>query len=321
MTSIKNNQTQHVFGPVPSRRLGRSLGIDLVPFKTCSYDCIYCELGRTTCKTVKREEYVSLEEIKNEIAIKLNHGVNADYITLAGSGEPTLNTSISQLIKYLKNITQIPIAVLTNGSLLWKDEVKRGIQSADLVIPSLDANNSVNFNGANRPHKSITFDLMVKGLSQFSKEYKGLFYLEVFLLGGITAIETDVRQMVDIVHTIRTDKIQLNTVVRPPAEDFAYTVSISKMNRFAGYFGKNAEVIADYIDNPREKSFIASREDVLNLLKRRPCTIQDVSKGLSIHVNEVIKHINHLLQEDCIRMEKISNKKFYCVNEKQHCEL
>jgi wyosine [tRNA(Phe)-imidazoG37] synthetase (radical SAM superfamily) len=246
MASIKNNQIQHVFGPVPSRRLGRSLGIDLVPFKTCTYDCIYCELGRTTCNTVKREEYIPLEEIKNEIAIRLNQGVNADYITLAGSGEPTLNTTIGQLIKYLKNITQIPVAVLTNGSLLWKDIVKRDIEDADLVIPSLDANNSVNFNCANRPHKSITFDMMVNGLSQFSKEYKGLFYLEVFLLGGITAIETDVKQMADIVCTIRTDKIQLNTVVRPPAEDFAYTVSNSKMNRFAGYFGKIAEVITDY---------------------------------------------------------------------------
>lgn len=192
------------------------------------------------------------------------------------------------------------------------DEVKNALKDADLVISFLDANNMVSFNCANRPHKSIIFNFMLHGLSQFSKEYKGLIYLEVFLLGGITAIDAEVRKMADIVKTIWTDRIQLNTVSCPPTEDFAYPVSICEMNRFAEYFEKNTEVISDCKYKPREKIFIASGKNVLNLLKRRPCTIQDVSTGLSMHINEVIKLINQLTTENSILNEKISNKEFYC---------
>jgi len=310
---MENKKRKHLFGPVPSRRLGRSLGIDLVPFKTCSYDCIYCELGRTTCKTIERKEYICFDSLRREIDNAFSRGIDADYITLAGSGEPSLNIHIRGIIKHLKNSTTTPVAVLTNGSLLWLDEVKQDLAQADLVVPSLDANNAINFNCANRPHKSITFKQMIDGLSQFSNEYKGLLYLEVFLLGGITAMDADVKQMADIAKTIRTDKIQLNTVVRPPAEDFAYTVPLPEMKHYSHYFKACTEVIADYRSAPDEKIFNVSREDVRSLLERRPCTKEDISKGLSMHINEVVKHVNWLLQHKLIHTEKLAHKEFYCI--------
>ena len=139
----------HIFGPVPSRRLGRSLGIDLVPHKTCSYDCIYCQLGRTTCKTIERKEWVPLDAVVAELETKLSP--RPDYVTLSGSGEPTLYSRLDELIDRIKHLTDIPVAVLTNGSLLWQEVVQQQLAAADLVMPSLDAGNATAFHLVNRP--------------------------------------------------------------------------------------------------------------------------------------------------------------------------
>ncbi|MGD2175646.1 MAG: radical SAM protein, partial [Candidatus Brocadiaceae bacterium] len=157
-----------VFGPVPSRRLGRSLGIDLVPFKTCSYDCIYCQLGRTTLKTTERREWVPLDLVLEEVEEKLNS--EPDYITLSGSGEPTLFSRLGELIGHIKNITDIPVAVLTNGSLLWRKTVRDNLQEADLVIPSLDAGNESMFRYVNRPAPQLSFYEVAEGLITFRRE-------------------------------------------------------------------------------------------------------------------------------------------------------
>lgn len=310
---MKKNESTYIFGPVPSRRLGRSLGVDLVPFKTCSYDCIYCQLGRTTNKTVKRKEYVPLKKVLKEIKDKLQAPPLPDYITLSGSGEPTLYSEIYPLIQEIKHITEIPVAVLTNGSLLWYKDVQRAVCRADLVIPSLDSGDETEFQCINRPHHDISFEKMVNGLMEFRNIYNGTIWLEIFLLQGITAIEKSVEKIVSYAEKINPDKIQLNTVARPPAEDFAFAVSEERMNYFARMVGNKAEVIADYRNIHDEESFSVSREEVYTLLKRRPCSLEDIASGLSINRNEAIKHIQELVTENKIKTETGKNHRFFKV--------
>ena len=310
---MKKNESTYIFGPVPSRRLGRSLGVDVVPFKTCSYDCIYCQLGKTTDKSIKRKKYVTLKVIIDEIRSKLKNDPLPDYITLSGSGEPTLYSELYPLIQGIKQITKIPVAVLTNGSLFYDKDVQRAVRDADLVIPSLDAGDKTVFQCVNRPHPDISFEKMIRGLIEFRQVYSGSLWLEIFLLQGITAIEVSVKKIISIVKKIKPDRIQLNTVARPPAEDFAFAVSEERMNYFARMFGEKAEVIADYRTIHDEESFSVSREEVYALLKRRPCSLEDIAWGLSIHRNEAIKHIQELIKKDKIKTETGKNSRFFKV--------
>ncbi|MGE4565096.1 MAG: radical SAM protein, partial [Victivallaceae bacterium] len=174
----------YIFGPVPSRRLGRSLGIDLIPYKICSYDCIYCQLGRTTTKTMTRREYLPIDEIIAGIERKLKETCEFDYITLSGSGEPTLHSGLGVLIEAIKKLTRKPLAVITNGSLLKDAAVRAELMAADVVMPSLDAGTQEYFETVNRPCPGLLLDDVVDGLAHFSREFKGKLWLEVFLLGG-----------------------------------------------------------------------------------------------------------------------------------------
>ncbi|MDI6711386.1 MAG: radical SAM protein [Bacillota bacterium] len=302
---------RHVFGPVPSRRLGRSLGIDPVPFKTCTYDCIYCQLGRTTHKTLERREFFPVKMILDETRRKLDAGPKPDYITLSGSGEPTLHSGTGDIIAGIKQMTSTPVAVLTNGSLLWLPEVRHALLQADLVMPSLDAGDAQLFAFVNRPDPGLSFQQMVEGLVSFRDEYKGAIWLEVLLLAGVTALEAEVLKLARLIDRIKPDKVLLNTVVRPPAEDFALTVPREKLSRLAGHLGGCVEVIAPYRDAPGESNFDARRDDVLALLRRRPCTIEDLAAGLGMHRNEVAKYVQELLDTGTIRFLVQSGSTYY----------
>lgn len=301
----------HVFGPVPSRRLGRSLGVDLVPFKTCTYNCVYCQLGRTEEKTMLRKEYIPTDAIIKDLEEKLNSGVAADYITLSGSGEPTLHSGCGEIIEAIKKITDIPVAILTNGSLLWDPEVRKSLLKADLVVPSLDAGDAMTFKHVNRPHRDVDFDKMLEGLIQFRKEYSGRFWLEVFMLEGMNALESDVKKLAECADRINPDRIQLNTVARPPAYDFAAPVREEKMYELAALFGPKAEVVADFKGVHDEKEFTVKREDVLDVIERRPCTIDDISNALGIHRNEAVKHLDSLAKSGHLTTEGVNGKLFY----------
>ena len=301
--------SNYIFGPIPSRRLGRSLGVDLVPLKTCTYDCIYCQLGRTTCKTVESREYVPIEDVLRELQAKLE--ARPDYITLSGSGEPTLYSRTGELIGRIKAMTDIPVAVLTNGSLLWRAEVRRQLTGADLVIPSLDGGDDAMFQAVDRPHEDITFDRMLKGLIDFRSEFQGQYWLEVVLLAGYNAIEAEVAKLANCVKLIGPDRVQLNTATRPPAEDYAVMVSRSRLDELAAMFDPAAEVIADYRGVHKQGEFIAGRDDVLALLRRRPCSIDDIVDGLGMHRNEVVKHIGELMTRDMLERQSISGKPHY----------
>jgi len=306
---MSTEDRNYIFGPVPSRRLGRSLGVDLVPFKTCSYDCVYCQLGRTTNKSIERKEWVPLGDVINQLKGRLSS--KPDYITLSGSGEPTLFSKLGELISGIKELTNIPIAVLTNGSLLWLPEVREELKSADLVVPSLDAGSSEVFQYVNRPNPGITFDKMIQGLIDFRKIFSGQYWLEVFLLNEVTTSQTEIDKLKNCISAIEPDLVQVNTVTRPPAEDFAQSVPKKQLEEITAQLYSKAEVIADYRNVHKEENFSAKREDIITLLERRPCSIDDIATGLSLHRNEVVKYIEELSSEGKIEAKKQNQKLYY----------
>jgi len=299
----------YVFGPVPSRRLGRSLGVDVVPFKTCTYDCVYCQLGRTTCKTVERKEWVPLEGVLDEVTSKL--AKRPDYITLSGSGEPTLFSRLGDLIDGIKRMTNVPVALLTNGSLLWQPEVREAIRAVDLLIPSLDAGDEAIFQQVNRPHQAISFDRFIDGLVASREACRGQYWLEVFLLAGYTATEAEVKKLAQYAGLIKPDRIQINTVTRPPAESFAAGVSRERLPELARLFDPPAEVVADYHHVHEQTQFAVSRDEILSLLRRRPCSIDGIAQGLNMHPNEVVKYVEALQAEKLVETTWTSGKCFY----------
>ena len=209
------------YGPVPSRRLGRSLGIDILPSKTCNYQCIYCQLGRTNNFTNTRRDFFPKEQIVEEIekAVKQNED-KADYITFVGSGEPTLYKSLKELILHVKTITKKPICVITNGSLLFDSEVQEALFLADVILPSLDAGDNKNFIRINRPHPTLNFDRIINGLVDFRKNYEGKFWIEVMLIKGINDSKGDLTKIKEKIDLIKPDRIDINVPIRPPTEQW-----------------------------------------------------------------------------------------------------
>jgi wyosine [tRNA(Phe)-imidazoG37] synthetase (radical SAM superfamily) len=280
-----------------------------VPFKTCSYDCIYCQLGRTTQRTCERREWVPLEPVLAELKRKLD--TKPDYITLSGSGEPTLHSRTGELIAAIKALTDTPVAVLTNGSLLWQPELRRELQAADLVIPSLDAGDEETFQAINRPDPSLNFAQMLTGLIDLRLEFKGQYWLEVFLLAGHNTNEPALANLIEAAQRIKPDRIQLNTAVRPPAEDHARAVSAAEMEQIALRFDPPAEVTADFRAVHELPEFAVGRQEILTLLQRRPCTVADIAGALGIHQNEVIKYVEELKAEGAIEGSERGDRRYY----------
>ena len=309
MNSQADNVQDYVFGPVPSRRLGRSLGVDLVPYKTCTYDCIYCQIGRTTNKTSHRQSWGAIDEILSQIGAKLS--LKPDFITLSGSGEPTLCTRIGELIQRIKAITDIPVAVITNGSLLCLARVREALKEVDLVVPSLDAGSDEVFQVINRPCPDISFEEMLEGLIKFRQQFSGQYWLEVFILAGINDSKTEIQKLADCIKLIKPDKVQVNTVSRPPAESFARAIDKETLEIIAKSLADNAEIIADFQADHTQQGFVVQIENILEMLKRRPCSVEDISAGLGIHRNEVVKYIEELLKQGKIKPEQQAQSLYY----------
>lgn len=302
---MKKSNYKYLFGPVPSRRLGRSLGVDLIPFKTCSFDCIFCQLGRTTHKTVKRNEYVPVKDVVEELDVWLKTGGSADYITLSGSGEPTLNSGFGRVVEFARNTTNIPVALLTNGSLLGDPEVRAQAAQANVVKISLSAWDQFSLDHINRPHHGIEFKKLIEGQWLFRKEFKGEIWLEVFLVWGTNTTSKNVSSIANLVDALGPDKVQLNTAVRPPCEEYAYAVPKAQMEKLAQLFKPPAEVIAEYSSNTSAR-VQANEADVLDMLKRRPCTLNQICEAFGLHKNEVLKYLGKLIrtgEADEIRRE------------------
>ncbi len=300
----KKQQTSFTYGPVPSRRLGMSLGVDIVPPKICTLDCVYCQLGRTTKSSVTREDFVDIVAVLAEIKGKLDAGLKADYITLGGSGEPTLNSRVGDLIDGIHKLTDIPVAVLTNGTLFYRQDVRSECAKADMVAPSLDAGDKATFEVVNRPNRDITIEKLVSGLEQFRKEYTGQIWLEVFLIAGVNTDAEQVRLMKNLIERIRPDKVHLNTAVRPPAEPNVRAVPREVLDRIAQQIGGVCEVIGEAPAGLSERHETRAEADVVSVLKRRPCTIEDICTGLGITRHEAAKHVGHLQAAGIVHSEQ-----------------
>ncbi|MFZ2631686.1 MAG: radical SAM protein [Desulfosalsimonadaceae bacterium] len=300
-----------IYGPVPSRRLGLSLGVDLVPYKVCSYDCVYCQIGRTLETTLERRPYVTAETIVPQLDERLNTGARPDYITLGGSGEPTLNSDIGEIILKIRKITDIPVALLTNGSLLMDAKVRNDICGVDVVLPSFDACDEDIFLKINRPHSGIRFEDTAEGLIEFRKEYNGLIWLEIFFVDGINADEDMVKRYLPWMEKFKPDKIHLNTAVRPTAEFGISPLSEAKLVRVAEILGEKAQVIATFSRPNSGQHTMNVRDSLLNMLSRRPCSLDDMAAGLGLHSNEILKHLDPLMAEKLVEVSKIGGRIFY----------
>jgi wyosine [tRNA(Phe)-imidazoG37] synthetase (radical SAM superfamily) len=302
---------RYVYGPVPSRRLGLSLGVDVVPLKTCSFNCIYCQLGRTTKTTVERRAYTPVEAVAADVATALRERPTPDFITISGSGEPTLHSLLGELIDRIRTVTHLPVAVITNGSLLWLAEVRADCAKADVVLPSLDAGDAEMFARINRPHPDITFERAVSGLAAFRREYDGQIWLEVFLVRGVNDTEEPVRAIARIVAEVKPDRVQLNTAVRPTAEAGLEPVSPERLAELAGLFDPPGEVIADYHRPHEAARESAGAEEVLAMLARRPATVEDLADGLGLRREEVMHWVTELKRVGRIGEEVRSGKRYY----------
>jgi len=307
-------EKKYFYGPVPSRRLGRSYGVDIVPFKVCTLDCVYCQLGKTTDRTIKRKDYGPIEPILAELRETLAEGLEADFITIAGSGEPTLNLRLGELIDGIKKITDIPVAILTNGTLLYKEDVRADCANADLLMPSLDAGDEQTFQRINQPHNDISIENVISGLCAFRDEFAGRIWLEVFFVEGLNTDAEQIAKIRDAIELIRPDKIQLNTAVRPTAEADIMKLDAEKLQAIAARLGPKCEVVADFSLSHHGKPFGNKAEDVLSILKRRPCSLNDICSGLGIGRNEALKYVTGLEHKGIIHSEKKDGRIFFKVN-------
>ena len=297
-------KTDYVYGPVPSRRLGLSLGVDIVPAKICTLDCLYCQLGRTTEKSTDRRDFLDIKAVLAELRGKLAEGITATYVTIGGSGEPTLHLRLGDLIDGIRKLTEIPVAILTNGTLLWREDVRAECAKADVVIPSLDAGDAATFEMVNRPAADISIEKLVSGLVQFRQAFSGRIWLEVFFIPGVNTHREQIEQIKALIGEIRPDKVHLNTAVRPAAEEGIEPVTRARLDEIAKGLGGGCEVVADTPVGLGDRHLERAAADVVSMLKRRPCSVQDLCAGLGMTPNEAVKHVTRLQSMGLVTSER-----------------
>jgi wyosine [tRNA(Phe)-imidazoG37] synthetase (radical SAM superfamily) len=301
---------KYVYGPVPSRRMGFSLGVDIVPYKTCTINCIYCQIGKTTHKTLERRPYARKAGILEEVKEVLNRKQHIDYITFSGSGEPTLNSDIGELIKEVKSMTSLPVAVLTNGTLLFMEDVQRELLNADVVVPSLDAVSPQVFSRVNRPHHSLKIETILDGLKRFRKLYKGQIWLEIMLIKGFNDTAEELSRIRNAVAEMQPDRVHLNTVVRPPSEIYAKPLSRREMSVARKCLDEDCEIVAEFHAKMTAKA--ENVEDaIVEMAGRRPLTILDIAKVLGISETNAERMVRALREKSGIEEKQYMGEKYY----------
>ncbi|MEA2104597.1 MAG: radical SAM protein [Candidatus Cloacimonadota bacterium] len=305
---------KYLFGPVPSRRLGISLGIDLLKFKTCTFDCVYCECGKTTDLTFQRKEFVPTDDVINELDDYLSKNPKLDFLTFSGSGEPTLHIGIGKIIEFLKRkYPQYKVALLTNASLFSDEQVRHEIRNADIVMPSLDAVSPKIFQKINRPHKTIKINDIIGGLKTFREEYSGEIWLEIFLLEGLNSSENELNLIKETVEKIKPTNIQLNSLDRPGTEDWCEPISEDTLKKVTEKFSSlPIEIISKFQRRDEIESFDKNISDrILATIQRRPCTAEDLSQSLGVHINEISKYLQSLLEKKVIEPKHLERGTFF----------
>jgi len=339
-----------LYGPVPSRRLGLSLGVDLLPFKTCSMDCVYCQLGSVPRTVIRRREFVPVAKVLAQVRAALGSGRWIDAVTFSGSGEPTLHSGIDRIIRGIKRMTAIPVVVLTNSSTLVTPAGRKAIAGADIVVPSLDAATERVFARVNRPHRGLSAAKIIAGLVELRKTFRGQIWLEIMLVKGVNDGPAHLRALKKAAERIRPDRVQLNTVVRPPAERTARALSPADMDRIRKFFGEKTETLVRGIkhssapisqmstaepprpecggNDPQTKSgapaAVASFKDagqscgpedleaaVLATAGRRPVTAADLSRSLGVPAADIRKLAARLEREGRLRSVRHDGRVYF----------
>jgi wyosine [tRNA(Phe)-imidazoG37] synthetase (radical SAM superfamily) len=297
---------KHLFGPVVSRRLGISLGVDVVPYKYCSLNCVYCEVSRTTHLTLKRKAFYNVKQITRELDNFLATHPALDYITFSGAGEPTLYSRLGQIITYIKaRHPQYKLALITNSTLFSKPEVRQEVLACDLLLPSLDAASDECFELINRPTDKLCIAEVIAGLISLRQEYSGLIWLEIFIVPGINDHLEEIELLKDAVEKIQPDKVQLNSLDRPGAEEWVEPAVYLALEEIRAILQEDSDIPVEIIARTHQESDITvSEASVLSeleaLLKVDEYSKAELARELKIHVNEVSKLLQHLVMQDKI---------------------
>ena len=300
----------HLFGPVPSRRFDRSLGVDLTPHKTCSQDCVFCQLGPTRMRTVIRGAFVPTEDVRRELTRWSRSGDWASFITLSGSGEPTLHKGFGEVLDHIRSTAKAPAVLLTNGSLLWLAEVREAACRADIVKVSLSAWDQASFEHVNRPHPSLTFDRVVAGIHQFRASYSGQLWLEVFLVRGWNTVADNVARIAAIADRILPDRIHLNTVDRPPAVQGAAPLPEGELKALTTLFHPKAE-IARAASRTGGWASPALKDAIVSMVGRRPCTAKQIADVFSANTVEVVKILSELVRTGGVSVQSLHGRRYF----------
>ncbi len=301
---------EYVFGPVPSRRLGLSLGVDLIPPKTCTFDCLYCEVGRTTERTLNPKVYAPFQEIVREVEDRLRT-CRPDVITLAGSGEPTLYADLEKVIDGIREITDIEVALLTNGSLFWQEEILQRVLNAHIILPTLSSVFEDTFRKIHRPPAELSVETVIDGLIKLRDMYYGRIYLETIFLAGINDSDEEIAALKIAIDAINPDKIQLNTVVRPPADLRAKCLDMKRLKEIKNLLGPKAEIVVGAPVGREKKKRDSATEDFLDMVRRRPLTSVDMARLSKMSVEEAESVIKGLLIKGMIQKREHSGEIFY----------
>lgn len=273
---------KHVFGPVPSRRLGQSLGVDPVPFKTCNWNCVYCQLGRTAPLTNERKEYFPAEEIIDQVkeALEAHEAGEIDWVTFVGSGETALHSGLGRMIRAVKSMTPLPVAVITNGVLLGLPDVREELLPADAVLPSLDAGNEELYRAINRPWPGLTLDFFVQGLASFRESYQGKLWIEVMLVKDMNDTEEALREIARLLERIRPDEVHINLPTRPPAESWVSPPDEEGLMRARAILGERAHVVLEAHGEFDISGYDDVTEAIVAIITRHPMVEEDLIETL-----------------------------------------
>ena len=304
---VVKDEPMRIYGPVPSRRFGLSLGIDLVPHKTCSFDCVYCQLGETDRLTITPQRFYPLDDVLRDVEEALDEDPLPDVITLAGSGEPTLFEPLGDLFDGLKALADIPILLITNSSLLWRADVAEAVHKTDILAPSLDAGDPETYRRVNLPHTDVPYDRLIGGLRDMTHAYAGEIRLEVMLIRGINDDEQSLEAIARQLETLRFDQVDINTPVRPPVpERGALPCYADVLERAKNLFGPKAKAIGRFSSAPKgemrsELSFDDVDKDIREMLLRRPCTLGDISASLHLEREVVTRSLERLTARGLVK--------------------
>lgn len=310
---MTNYRYKYLFGPVPSRRLGISLGIDLVPMKTCTLNCVYCECGRTTNLTIERKEYVPTMSVLSELNHFLSTSPKLDYITFSGSGEPTLHSEIGKIVTFIKKIySSYKLALLTNGTLFYLNAVRQEVLPVDIILPSLDAASEEVFRKVNRPIRKLEIGTIIDGLVKLRVEFPGKIWLEVFIVPGLNDTQQEIILLRDAIHRIKPDEVQLNTLDRPGTANWVEPATRAELEEIAEHLDWDTQIIANFQQREQIASYNSDIESaILQTIRRRPCTMDDLSSALGLHPNEINKYLEALLERQKIRTEVMERGTFF----------